>query len=438
MPLCRLSIHAECFDAERFDSEYGDTSRTVDVALPTAISVHALLPAVLDLAGLARPRDGEPVLWRLNWTSGAPIDLALTLTENDVRDGDLLVLTPHTPSPPRHRDWDPCAVVTAESDTRPESPVAEMICGWALLAGAVTLAWTGLSSDRIVHLVIAAVAACTAMALAISTPHRSTLRVAAVGLCAATGFLAVPSGPAAANAFLAAAAACSSAALLARWTDLWSPSLIAVGGFSTIVALSTAIPLAVPAPPAAAGPIVTTVSLGMLAVSARLAATLSGLAPRGDPVDLATRAARGHAVLSGLVAGCACGAAAGATLVFIAHLHDGVDPLRRAAFTGVVAVVLVMRVRVHVDPLRRAALTSSGLACATTALAMAAAESAALAAGCAALVIGAGLATVVRRDVGPAAGRGVDAVDYVALTAVIPLACWVGGVYAVVRGWHST
>jgi hypothetical protein len=108
------------------------------------------------------------------------------------------------------------------------------------------------------------------------------------------------------------------------------------------------------------------------------------------------------------------------------------------AFTATVAVVLVTRVRVHVGPPCRVALTAAGLFCAIGALAMAAAASPALAPWCAAMFIGAGLATVSGLDLGSAAGRAVDVVDYVALTAVIPLACWLGGVYAVARGWHST
>lgn len=427
MPLCRLSIHAED----------GDGSRTVDVALPNAISVHALLPSVVDLAGTPHPRAGEGTQWRLIGASGTPIDLALTLAENEVRDGDLLVLTTHHPPPPRRVDWDPCRTVADASDPRPGPAIAEMACGSALLAGAVTLAWAGLSTDRFVHLAIAAVAACTTMALAISTPHRATLRVAAVAMCAAAGFLAVPSGPAAANALLAAAAAASAAALLARWTDPWAPSLIAAGTFSSVIALASAVPLVAPTSPTAVGAIVATVSLGMLAASARLSSALSGLAPRGDPVDLTPGATRGHAMLTGLVAGCALGAAVGATLVFLVHLHDRADPLPRAAFTVTVALALLTRVRVHVGSARRVALTVAGLVCATAALALTVHAWPALAPWCAALVIGAGLATVVGRDLGPAAARAVDVTDHVALTAVIPLACWVGGLYAVARGWHS-
>lgn len=426
MPLCRLSIHAE----------YGESSNTVDMALPSTVSVHALLPAVVDLAGLHNPDVGEPTQWRLGSLSGMPLDLALTLAENDVRDGDLLVLTPQSPPSLRHREWDACRVVAAGSTPPSRGLVAEMVCGWALVAGAVTLAWTGLSADRIVHLVIAAVAAGIAMALALSAP-RPTLRVAAVAVCAATGFLAVPAGPAAANAFLAAVAACSAAAILARWTDPWSTTLIAAGSFSAIVTSSSVVPMLVAASGATVGVIVTTVSLGLLAASARLSAAWAGLAPRGDPADVARRAAHGHATLGGLVAGCALGATAGSGLLLLAHLDDGADPLRRAAFTAVVAVALLLRVRVHYSTSRRATLAAAGLFCGTVALMLASGGPAALATWCAAMVMGAGL-FAGRRDLGSGFGRGVDVVDYAVLTAIIPLACWIGGVYAVARGWHAT
>jgi type VII secretion integral membrane protein EccD len=432
MPLCRLSIHAD----------YDDASRTVDVALPSAISVHALIPTLVDLAGLPDPPHGEPTRWDLGWLSGAPIDLALTLAENDVRDGDVLLLTRHNLAPLGHRDWDPCrAVASAASDTRFGASTTEIIGNWALLAGGITLVWTGDSADRMVHVAISAVAACAAMALAMSTPNRSTLRIAAVTMCAATGFLAVPPGAAAASAFLAAVAALSSAAVLARWTDPWSPSLVAAGALSFTVALSSGLSMVVPSPPATVGVTVTTASLAVLAVSPRLATALAGLGPRGDPVAVTDRAARGHAVLSGLVAGSCLGAAAGSALVLIAHLVDGADPLRRAAFTAVVGLALVTRARVHADSSRRLALTSGGLLCATVALAISVDQSAVLAASCAAAIIGVGLAAAARLGGGrlelPTIERGLDVVDYVALTTIIPLACWVGGVYTTARGWHS-
>jgi hypothetical protein len=38
---------------------------------------------------------------------------------------------------------------------------------------------------------------------------------------------------------------------------------------------------------------------------------------------------------------------------------------------------------------------------------------------------------------GPAVRRIADAAEYAALAAVIPLACWVGGLYAAARGWYA-
>jgi hypothetical protein len=32
--------------------------------------------------------------------------------------------------------------------------------------------------------------------------------------------------------------------------------------------------------------------------------------------------------------------------------------------------------------------------------------------------------------------RGLETLEYATLVAVVPLACWVGGVYALVRGTH--
>jgi hypothetical protein len=54
----------------------------------------------------------------------------------------------------------------------------------------------------------------------------------------------------------------------------------------------------------------------------------------------------------------------------------------------------------------------------------------------ASVFIGLGFLPHALIDPGPAVRRLADAVEYTALGAVIPLACWVGGLYAAARGWY--
>jgi hypothetical protein len=52
------------------------------------------------------------------------------------------------------------------------------------------------------------------------------------------------------------------------------------------------------------------------------------------------------------------------------------------------------------------------------------------------VVIAVGLGAARRREIGPGMVRAVERLEYAALAAVLPLACWVGGVYTVVRESH--
>ena len=62
--------------------------------------------------------------------------------------------------------------------------------------------------------------------------------------------------------------------------------------------------------------------------------------------------------------------------------------------------------------------------------------------GLIAVILGAGTLCLTRADVGerlsPFVRRGIEVVDYLALAAVVPLACWVGGLFGFVRGLSLT
>jgi hypothetical protein len=106
-------------------------------------------------------------------------------------------------------------------------------------------------------------------------------------------------------------------------------------------------------------------------------------------------------------------------------------------FAAVMGLVLVLRARTHIDVYRRAALVTAGMV--------------AIAASCADIVVSApgqanwvcvGAAamalTIFGRGFGaaenPLARRAIDVLEYASLAAVLPLACWVGGLYGLLRG----
>jgi hypothetical protein len=58
------------------------------------------------------------------------------------------------------------------------------------------------------------------------------------------------------------------------------------------------------------------------------------------------------------------------------------------------------------------------------------------------MIVGASTLCLTLADVGerlsPFVRRGIEVVDYLALAAVVPLACWVGGLFGFVRGLSLT
>ncbi len=114
------------------------------------------------------------------------------------------------------------------------------------------------------------------------------------------------------------------------------------------------------------------------------------------------------------------------------------------AFTGVVSVALILRASQQRGAVRSTAILIAGLVSTTAAFTLTAlsATQHATEICLVAVVLGAGALFLTGTDVGsrlsPFARRGIEVVDYVAIAAVVPLACWVGGVFDFVRGVSLT
>jgi type VII secretion integral membrane protein EccD len=419
MPMCRLSIHADD----------GDTASDVDLVLPASSPVVAFLPDIVELAGRSATVDGSR--WRLLRPSGTPIDECTSLSDNGIRDGDVLLLMPESPRLHEPAPWDPAQAAVSANDRRSAAPVDATAFGAAVIVVAVTASgWLGVvASDRWGSLVVAAMAAVVATARAV-TLRRDVMGAAAVASWAGTGFLVVPAGPSVANVLLAAVAAGTAAVLLSRWTGRIRPMIVAFGAFSAILTVASGAATAGSMPGSTVGAATVVVALGLLGASARIAAATSGLSAdvAGDQA-----ACRAHAILDGLTVGCTCAVAAGAVVVVIGS-HDDVAA---ATFTAALAIAVWLRSRAHADWPRRLATMLSGTCCATASLLSCLSAAPAVAPCYALAFVGLGFVATTVHAPGPAVRRIADAVEYASLAAVLPLACWVAGLYAAARGWYA-
>jgi hypothetical protein len=232
---------------------------------------------------------------------------------------------------------------------------------------------------------------------------------------------------------LAATAAFAVAVVMTRLTGGAPAVLTATATCSALVAAATAVATFVVLPFATIGATLATGALGLLALAPRAAILLSGLSTRGDA---ATRAADGHATLTGLVAGSVLAVVVGTALVALGCLRAELPPIAGVAFTCVAGLVVLLRSRTYVGSSCRTMLAIGGLIGATAAFVVVVAAAPHHTYWIAAAVGAVGLGVLRHRRPTAVSSRAVDLIDYAALAAVVPLACWVIGVYALVRDLH--
>lgn len=98
---------------------------------------------------------------------------------------------------------------------------------------------------------------------------------------------------------------------------------------------------------------------------------------------------------------------------------------------------MLLRVRTHIDLRRRIALMVAGHIAVAAGVVLVVVSAPGQANWVCVLATAIGLTALggaVGVTLSPLARRAVDLVEYLALAAVVPLACWVGGVYGLVRG----
>jgi type VII secretion integral membrane protein EccD len=439
--LCRITV-AACVE---------DAHCAVDLAIPADMDIGHLLPQIVDILRPDKAVSGND--WRLSRLGDPPMDESMTLCDSAVRDGEVLILTTAEPPAAEWVECDPCHAMVAggAASSGPALRMFPAIC-CVLLGGfgAVALAWPSAHTAASVNVMTGAGVAVTAAAGAEVVRRLNgdplicvPLTLIAVLYAGAVGFLAVPPGPPASGLLMASAASFSASILLPRVTGSGRIVLTAVAALSVLIAAVAAAGVAWGWHLHTGGAALASVSLAALACAPRIAMVLTGADPTTPRIDdsqtestaaVTPDAGLCHRTLTGLVVGSSIAAALGAASVAAGEIRDVGPTLRNIAFSAVVALVLLLRARTHIDPSRRIGLAAAAVSTATAGFAAAAASCPTYAYVISALAAAAGAAALgflLRPTVSPVVTRIVEVVEYLAIAAVVPIACWVGGIY----GW---
>ncbi len=443
--LRRVSVHAG--------------ANVVDLALPAGVPVAVLMPSIVDVvAGRSLDGSGGLVARRYHLSRPGAAALTGTLAQNDIRDGQVLILTASaTPPPaPRYEDVAEAVSATLDSTARPWShsrrrqaarlagaiaaSVLTMIGGLTLIRNAFATNVTGVTVG------VAASAGLTAL-LCAAIAHRTygdapawlALSVIATAFAALAGYLAVPGAPGLPNVVLGATAAVVTSVLAMLVSPCGAVTLTAIACVAAIIAAAALVGVLTEAPPRVIGSVSALTSTGLLGVAARISILLAALSPQLPPApDLDAKAIRADAWLASLLAAFASVAAAGAVVTVLA----GPPRPCRIAFGALTAAVLLLRARTG-DARSMLVFVCCGTAVVATTLAALAAHmpngawTAAMTATLAAAAIYLGfVASAISPP--PVIRRGVEMLECLALVAMVPMTCWVCGLYSAVRGGHLT
>jgi len=438
--LRRVSVHAD--------------EIRLDLALPAAVPIATLIPPIADILAAEHGHPGGPTRYQLSCPGQTALDGSTTLAQRGIRDGAVLILTRSSTDipPPQFDDTAEAVSSSLATAARPWTRHAARVTGalaalWLASVGAVLLTRQAVcdSDARPVGTSIAAVAGCIALTGA-TVAHRGfrdgttaqSLGLLAIGFAAVAGLLAVPGGPAAPNALLAATAAAVTAVLVPRLTRCDTPLFTAVAGFALASAAAALAATLITVPVAAIGAMYVVVSLALIAASPPISILLAGLSPRltdDESADtLPAKAIRANAWLTALIGAFSTTAACGA--VAVAMCPAGGHRVVGVAFATLTGAVLLAQARSHRDMPKSVMLVANGTATLSAALVAAVVAFrppiAWLGATTAMLTTAAFVVPVVQLS--PVAHRGLGLLERLALAALVPLACWICGLYGTARG----
>jgi len=218
-----------------------------------------------------------------------------------------------------------------------------------------------------------------------------------------------------------------------------SSSLTAASAAALVAAVS-----AVPLPAIGAGSAV--ISLMLVEASAPVSIMLAGLSPRTSvhdaptPRQLNTKAIRANTWLTSLVAAFSASAGLGAIGAAGASYFASGSRSLGIMFATVTGGVLLLRSLAHHDLARSVPLIVSGIATLSVTLVIAAAtypqHALQVAAGLTMLAAATLCLGFVTHTIAfsPVVRRSIELLEYLALAVIVPLACWICGLYSAARG----
>lgn len=453
----------------------------VDMAIPIDVPVALVIPSVVDMvAQHSRTNDFdndgehfEPHEWVLARIGQPPLSNSLSLAEQGVRDGELLMLesAEHTAPTPLFDDIMYNVAIADAEHFRGWSPRTARLTGSMLAVLTMLVGCLGLlaAPDAVSGWVSGAVALFVAVLLVVSSMvlsrmYRDTASALVLGGCAlpaafSAGLLVVPDHYGWANLLLGAVLAGATAILAWRVSGVGLGLFIGATTLAAYLVPAALVGLLTHLPSKAIGAGAAALGLAGLSLAPRLSMLLARLplppvpAP-GTPIDpteddpddhralpsldaLRVKSERARRYLAGLVAATTLVVAAGALTATDPHAAGAYWP--GLALAVVCAAVLMFRSRTYAGAEQAVILIAGGAAMLLILLGGAAflldqplaVFGAALILLVAALVLG---IIVPRQQATPPLRRAVELLEYAFVAAVVPLVFWVTGLYSLVRG----
>ncbi|WP_328390966.1 type VII secretion integral membrane protein EccD [Nocardia sp. NBC_00416] len=453
----------------------------VDMAIPVDVPVALVIPSVVDMiAAHSRTNDFdnqgeryEPADWVLARIGQPPLSNSLSLGEQGVRDGELLMLenSANTAPTPLFDDIMYNVAVADSEHFRGWNPETARITGSVLAALTVLAGCTGLlaAPDAMPGWITGAIALGVAVlfvvaAMVLSRVYGDPKTSLVLGGCALPlaftgGMLIVPDHYDWAHLLLGATLLGATAILAWRVTGVGLGLFIGAGTVALFAIPSALVGLLAAQPMKAVGAVVAAVGLGALSLAPRISMALAKLPlppvpSPGTPIDpteddpddhralptldaLHAKSARARTYLSGLVTATALVTVVGALLA--ADPSYGGFYWQGIALALVCAAVLMFRSRTYAGAEQAVILIVGGAAILLAMLvAMAfvadlplAAFGVAMVMLIAALILG---IIIPNQSATPPMRRAAELIEYGFVAAVLPLVFWVTDLYSLVRG----
>ncbi|HEX5252276.1 MAG TPA: type VII secretion integral membrane protein EccD [Mycobacterium sp.] len=442
----------------------------VDVTLPAGIPVAVLIPSVVDILR-ADHLDNEAWRYRLSVPGASGLDPSMTLAQHGIGDGAILVLSRSTAPLPAPRYFDVAEGVSAALDaaTEPRSGAAHARAVRLIgVAAAIVLAGVGglaivrnalrLNDNRDVATTVTALVASGGLAVGLAAiAHRGyqdqaaglALSLIATTFAAVAGFVAVPGTPGMPNVLLATAAAGVTAVVAMRVSGCGVVTLTAVSSCAAVTAVAGLVSVVSAAPLRIIASAAALLSVGLLPAAARASIALAGLSPRlgtPDAAEIEPSDARTHSQavcadrwLTSLLSGLSVSATLGAVVTVLA----GAPLLSCTAFGTLTGALLLLRSR-STHTRRMLVFAISGILITATTFGVAAWRAPVpgpwIVTATTLAVAGAMYLGFVgpARPASPVLHRGIGLLEALALAAMVPLTCWICGLYGAVRGLNLT